>query len=257
MRSSPLERLGPLVREGEGESTYICNVCGKPKLYLNQDKRTWFCFVCEEGGVIRHGIHTTVGIRVQRETEAPRLTAGVLGIPEGSREARWLHDRNAPSWLYNRLYHHTSNGIGIPLSLGGTMVGMQWYNPEKEVRYWNEGQRGLYRVGIRGPVLVFEGFFDLASVWSRLAYCAGDYRLVFTAGNHLDVTQRTEIVERCGKEKLYLCMDNDKLRPLVQLLTAFSFHVDTHLLCPPPQYKDWDEALTQDPTTIKLIEGVL
>lgn len=251
MRLTFEDRVGDLVREGE-ESTYYCMVCTKPKLYVNGNKGTWYCFCCGEGGRLRGDV---TGVWVRRSVSTWRP-----GGLEQLRECpKILEDRGVSTpLLWERLYHKEglTDAVAFPMTLRGKWVGVQWYNPSKSVRYRVEGERGIFVLGGFGSnCLIFEGFFDLASVYESLL-TEGSPTFVCTFGNHLSPEQRDSILE-LSEKTLHICFDNDKTGPLIKTLAALSFHRETHLLLPPAAYKDWDQALQECPQSISAIEEVL
>lgn len=238
---------------GGKEVLYLC-ACGKEKLYFNPQSGLWICHACGlRGREWDEGLLST-SLPVMSPLPPPiilhldREEQMTLGRPS---RLISFGPSSPPVEIWNR---HPI----VRLQLRGKTVGFVEYLEDEPMRYKTHGARGLafFQKGlvdyspIGNPIrhFLFEGFWDFLNA---RGFLGSDDQAHYTAGNSLSDLQLGELVLRIHESPgpLFICFDNDKIRPAVELAWRLApFLRESVFLHLPPRElgKDWDEALLKD-----------
>lgn len=194
MITSALNSMSIPYTEQSGQIVTTCPYCGKPgHLYIDPDKRVFFCHQCKMAGTWRQlseqlGIDSSVNIQPVAKKEYKHPTEEYIAVchkkllgPSGTNAVEYLYSRK----ISLDTIHHFKIGLEKKNNLEWVVI--PYYAKEKpvnakyrsippakkEFRRWKDGESILFNQDIlkgmkaEDPVIIVEGEFDCLALHSQ------------------------------------------------------------------------------------------
>ena len=266
--------IGDFVREEKNgdEAIHQCLSCGHNKLSVNQGIEDstkmglYHCWHCGMSGIDRSGstfpvftIHRQQTVAVHADTYEKLLKQAGADTDRPSL-AKLLAKRGISKEVVEpfRLSFEPDRSkeadrLAMPMYLGGQPCGYQSWRPSEQLKYKNEGERGVAGTDIEGTcthVVIAEGMFDAFKIWEVLhdQWRRHTRFVLCTCGSSISPAQISEILGRVPEDAwIHIAFDNDKLTAAVKLYNLLRPYRNVHVSLPPSGLgKDWDDIFKAD-----------